>query len=221
MEICFRAFRNCQSLKEVILESNTAIDAEAFKNCVSLEKVQFPRSCELEDYAFSGCSSLREIRIEDASPFSFLAFRTLSEEGVDAGWESPAVSDCFPEQKCDRYDWLIGMEYAGRIGSNRTVRCYYERPKKDYCDTDDVSSWKKRNMDSILHLVGKGVVTKKDMIYETQEEYSDVGEYTATNQRFPAGEIVVHPGVELKMDSFDFCADFGCGIPDIVWEHTY
>ena len=215
-EIQDAAFRNCQSLKEVILEADTTIGNSAFKNCVSLEKVQLSRPCGLAEYAFSGCSSLREIRIESASPFSFLAFRTLSEKRMDVGWTSPAVSDCFSEQKCNQFDWLIGMEYAGRTGINGTVRCYYERPKEDYG-----SRVRERDMNSTLHLVGKGIVTKKDMIYETQEEYMDVGEYTATHQRFPAGTIVVHPGVELLMDAFDFHATFGCGIPDIVWEHTY
>lgn len=59
------AFRDCSSLKKVILEEGVQeIQYGAFRDCISLEEVVLPKSMlSIGSYAFSGCTKLFKINI--------------------------------------------------------------------------------------------------------------------------------------------------------------
>lgn len=60
-------FRDCRSLKEVILTDNVAILAGTFQNCGSLKNIVIPDSVKkIEDLTFQNCGSLKNVVIPDS-----------------------------------------------------------------------------------------------------------------------------------------------------------
>ena len=58
------AFKECKSLRRILISSVTSIKKSAFQGCSKLEEISLPYCLtSIEEYAFSGCSSLKNIII--------------------------------------------------------------------------------------------------------------------------------------------------------------
>ncbi|MDO4465862.1 MAG: leucine-rich repeat protein [Bacillota bacterium] len=59
------AFKNCFSLKRVVLDNTVEIAEEAFSNCISLEEVELPASLQkIGTHSFKNCTSLKRVMIQ-------------------------------------------------------------------------------------------------------------------------------------------------------------
>ena len=60
------AFKDCNNLKKVKIDSLKAIEKATFQNCFNLKEVILPKnlSC-IDEFAFSGCSKLENITLPD------------------------------------------------------------------------------------------------------------------------------------------------------------
>lgn len=75
--IRFCAFRNCTTLRQVVIpEGVVRIGSNAFQNCTSLEQLVIPKSVtRIDTHAFYACSSLKQLILHDnLSNVNILAF---------------------------------------------------------------------------------------------------------------------------------------------------
>ena len=89
IEILPGAFKNCETLKAVVINSPATVDIEldAFSGCINLTSVQVSK-LHTAPYAFAGCTSLSEVIISDryfydVGKYSFLGCTALTE--IDLG----------------------------------------------------------------------------------------------------------------------------------------
>lgn len=143
--IAEHAFRNCEKLKEVVIDGDVTIGAYAFADCPSLEKVAFKGNANIADYAFENCSELTEIIFDTSTKIFGRCFNSCPKlmyiNGVEA--VSEESTEFAPELKdyiMNNFQTAHELGFMDRFTINSAKKIVSEVTDEDMSEIEKVKA---------------------------------------------------------------------------------